>query len=99
MNALGFRYIYVSVVVFRDLQHIFLDNWQKTCSVEHMQAQVTSHLYAWSKDLEASSDVLLREVPAFAMLLGWSRKGLCPTRLISRKGLCPTRLEGRVEPF
>ncbi len=28
-------------------------------------------LYPWSKDLEASSDVRLREREGFAMLLGW----------------------------
>jgi hypothetical protein len=31
-------------------------------------------LYPWSKDLEASSDVRLREREGFAMLLGWLDK-------------------------
>ena len=31
-------------------------------------------LYAWSKDLEASSDVRLRERQSFALLLGWLEK-------------------------
>lgn len=42
-------------------------------------------LYPWSKDLEASSDVHLREREGFAMLLGWLEKfvvgsGLTPGR-------------------
>jgi hypothetical protein len=36
-----------------------------------MNSQATAGLYAWSKDLEASRDVLIRERPAYAMLLGW----------------------------
>ena len=42
-----------------------------------MKAQIESGLNAWSKDLEASSDVRLREVPAFAMLPGWLEKFVC----------------------
>ena len=50
-----------------------------------MIAKESSGLYAWSKDLEASSDVILRERPSFAMLLGWLEKftnsnGLSPER-------------------
>ena len=42
-------------------------------------------LYPWSKDLDASSDVRLREREGFAMLLGWLEKfvvgsGLAPGR-------------------
>jgi integron integrase len=48
-------------------------------------SKVSVGLYAWSKDLEASSDVRQREAPAFAMLLGWLEKfssahGLRPGR-------------------
>ena len=35
-----------------------------------MKTEVASGLNSWSKDLEASSDVVQREVPALAMLLG-----------------------------
>jgi integron integrase len=42
-------------------------------------------LYAWSKDLEASSDVRLRERESFGMLLGWMEK------FIGSKGLVPGR--------
>jgi integron integrase len=42
-------------------------------------------LYPWTKDLEASSDVRLREIPAFAMFLGWLEKFVC------NKGLQPGR--------
>lgn len=50
-----------------------------------MKTQNSADLYAWSKDLEASSDIRQREVPAFAMLLGWLEKfaigrGLRPGR-------------------
>ena len=43
-------------------------------------------LYPWSKDLDASSDVRLREREGFAMLLGWLEKfiigsGLAPGRV------------------
>lgn len=50
-----------------------------------MKETISSNLYAWSKDLEASSSVLRREVPAFAMLLGWLDKFVCG------KGLQPGR--------
>ena len=42
-------------------------------------------LYPWSKDLEASSDVRLREREGFAMLLGWLEK------FIAGSGLSPGR--------
>ena len=42
-------------------------------------------LYPWSKDLEASSDVLLREREGFAMLFGWLEK------FIATYGLTPGR--------
>ena len=48
------------------------------CSLERMNTKVISDLYAWSKDLESSSDVLHREIPAFAMLLGCRVKGFAP---------------------
>jgi hypothetical protein len=58
-------------------------------------------LYPWSKDLEASSDVRLRERDSFAMLFGWLEKfvamhGLIPGRMAcerfwSRKRLRLTR--------
>jgi len=47
--------------------------------------KVSVGLYAWSKDLEASSDVRQREAPAFAMLLGWLEK------FTSAHGLRPGR--------
>jgi hypothetical protein len=50
-----------------------------------MITQNPAGLYPWSKDLEASSDVRLRERPAFAMLLGWLEKFVC------EKGLHPGR--------
>lgn len=50
-----------------------------------MKECISSDLYAWSKDLEATSSVLRREVPAFAMLLGWLDKFVCG------KGLQPGR--------
>jgi len=65
-----------------DFLNSSLDSQEENCSLELMKETISSNLYAWSKDLEASSSVLRREVPAFAMLLGWSRKGLCPTRLV-----------------
>jgi integron integrase len=48
-------------------------------------ANVSSGLYPWSKDLEQSCDVGLREKPSFAMLLGWMEKFVCST------GMCPGR--------
>lgn len=36
-----------------------------------VNSQSAAGLYAWSRDLEASRDVLIRERPAYAMLLGW----------------------------
>lgn len=48
-------------------------------------------LYPWSKDLEASGDVLQRERDSFAMLLGWLEK------FIAGQGLCPGR--GACERF
>jgi integron integrase len=42
-------------------------------------------LYPWSKDLEASSDVRVRERESFAMLLGWMEK------FVAGKALCPGR--------
>jgi hypothetical protein len=48
-------------------------------------SKVSVGLYAWSKDLEASSDVRQREAPAFAMLLGWLEK------FASAHGLRPGR--------
>ena len=42
-------------------------------------------LYPWSKDLEASSNVRLREREGFAMLLGWLEK------FIAGSGLSPGR--------
>ncbi len=50
-----------------------------------MVTQVSSALYPWSKDLEASSDVRQREQAALAMLLGWMEKFVCG------KGLRPGR--------
>jgi integron integrase len=49
------------------------------CSKELMTAasHVSSGLYPWSKDLEGSCDVRLREKPNFAMLLGWMEKYVC----------------------
>jgi len=82
MIDLVIRNIYVSVRVFSDEGEIFLDDLFKRCSKELMTAQTNTGLYAWSRDLEASSDVRQRERVAFAMLLGWSCKGLCPTRLL-----------------
>ena len=46
-----------------------------------MITKKSASLYAWSKDLEASTDVLLRERPAFAMLLGWLEKLISSRRL------------------
>lgn len=45
-------------------------------------------LYAWSKDLEASNDVRLREIPAFAMLLGWLEKFVSSRRLQPGRKAC-----------
>jgi hypothetical protein len=42
-----------------------------------METKTSSGLYPWTKDLEASSDVRLREIPAFAMFLGWLEKFVC----------------------
>ena len=39
-----------------------------------MIARNSAGLYPWSKDLEASSDVRLKELEGFAMLLGWLDK-------------------------
>jgi len=59
-----------------------------SCSLELMKECDSSHLYAWSKDLEASSSVLRREVPAFAMLLGWLDKFVCGRRLQPGREAC-----------
>jgi hypothetical protein len=65
-----------------------MDSAKKTCSVEHMKTEIRSGLYAWSIDLEASSDVRLREVPAFAMLLGWLEKFVCGQGLRPGRDAC-----------
>ena len=53
-----------------------------------MKTQISADLYAWSKDLDASSDVRLREVPAFAMLLGWLEKFVCGRGLRPDRDAC-----------
>jgi integron integrase len=50
-----------------------------------MITKISPGLYPWSKDLEASTDVRLREREGFAMLIGWQEKfvigsGLSPGR-------------------
>jgi hypothetical protein len=50
-----------------------------------MTAEKSAGLYPWSRGLEASSDVRLKEREGFAMLLGWLEKffagsGLPPSR-------------------
>ncbi|MES2661632.1 MAG: hypothetical protein V4689_23640 [Verrucomicrobiota bacterium] len=45
-------------------------------------------LYAWSKDLEASSDVRLREREGFAMLLGWLEKFVAGSDLSPSREAC-----------
>jgi hypothetical protein len=59
-----------------------------------MNSQVSAGLYAWSQDLEASRDVLIRERPAYAMLLGWLERFR-----LSRRGNCASgrRLAGRID--
>jgi hypothetical protein len=66
---------------------IFLDEAFCECSKELMTAlvNVSPSLYPWSKDLEESCDVNLREKPSFAMVLGWLEKFVCS------KGMCPGR--------
>jgi hypothetical protein len=65
----------------------FLDIARKKCSKELMTAtaHASSGLYPWSKDLEGSCDVSLREKPSFAMVLGWMEKFVCS------KGMQPGR--------
>ncbi len=57
-------------------------------SDEHMIAKVSPGLFAWSKDLEGSSDVRLREIDAFAMLLGWLEKFVIRHSLVPGREAC-----------
>jgi len=62
-----------------------------------MNSQVSAGLYAWSQDLEASRDVLIRERPAYAMLLGWLERFRLGRS--GRSGNCANgrRLAGRID--
>jgi hypothetical protein len=51
-----------------------------------MVTKYSAGLYAWSKDLEASSDVRMRERDSFALLFGWLEK------FVAMHGLGPGRL-------
>ncbi|MEO5712911.1 MAG: integron integrase [Luteolibacter sp.] len=53
-----------------------------------MFTQAPCGLYPWSSDLEASSDVRLRERPSFAMLLGWLEKFVAGNALQPGRGAC-----------
>jgi hypothetical protein len=53
-----------------------------------MTANNSSGLYAWSKDLEASTDVRLREQEGFAMFLGWLEKFLTGSDLCASREAC-----------
>ncbi|WP_423912668.1 integron integrase, partial [Flavobacterium sp.] len=66
----------------------FLDIKRTACSKELMITKSSPGLYAWSKDLDASSDVLLREREGFAMLLGWLEKFVAGSGLASGRQAC-----------
>ena len=53
-----------------------------------MITKASSGLYAWSKDLEESSDVRLRERDGFAMLCGWLEKFVVRHSLVPGRGAC-----------
>jgi integron integrase len=53
-----------------------------------MIAKIPPGLYAWSKDLEESSDVRIREIEGFAMLLGWLEKFFAKSGLVPGRGAC-----------
>jgi hypothetical protein len=53
-----------------------------------MTAQKSTGLYAWSRDLEASTDVRQRELAAFGMLLGWLEKFVCGGGLVPGREAC-----------
>ena len=65
-----------------------MDSKRTLCSKEPMITKDSVSLYPWSKDLEASSDVRLREGPAFAMLLGWLEKFVCGNGLHPGREAC-----------
>jgi len=53
-----------------------------------MSTKDSPGLYAWSKDLEASSDVRLRERDSFALLLGWLAKFVAMHELTPGRQAC-----------
>lgn len=53
-----------------------------------MITQKPAGLYPWSKDLEASTDVPLREREGFAMLLGWLEKFVVGSDLLPGREAC-----------
>lgn len=53
-----------------------------------MIAKNSAGLYPWSKDLEASSDVRLKEHEGFAMLLGWLEKFVAGSGLPHGREAC-----------
>ena len=67
-----------------------LDSLAETCSKEPMNAagHGSSGLYPWSKDLEGSRDVSLREKPGFAMLLGWMDKFVSANDMVPGREAC-----------
>jgi hypothetical protein len=69
-------------------EEIFLSSGREARSDEHMTAKVPPGLFAWSEDLEGSSDVRLRELEGFAMLLGWLEKFVVCHSLGAGRGAC-----------
>ena len=53
-----------------------------------MVAKNSAGLYPWSKDLEASSDVRLKELEGFAMLPDWLEKFVAGSGLAHGREAC-----------
>ena len=85
---MGDRYVYGSVISTGIKEEILLNTGRKVRSDEHMIAKVPPGLFAWSKDLEGSSDVRLREMEGFAMLLGWLEKFVVCHSLVAGREAC-----------
>jgi hypothetical protein len=65
--------------------NFFLEIKRTAGSKEPILTKNSPGLYPWSKDLEASCDVRLRERKSFAMLFGWLEK------FVTGQGLAPGR--------
>lgn len=53
-----------------------------------MNSAISSDLYAWNRDLEASRDIAVKDHAAFAMILGWMERFRARHRLSAGREAC-----------